>query len=236
MTCRSIEPDLVDLARGVVPDADRCAAIDRHLRECPRCAARLESERAMSAGLRRLAEDTRAPAVDSERERAVLSAFDAAWAGGPSRPRARGWSRPAAAAALMALAATFAWIVARAPVVAPRSAPVSRQDVPLPVLPAVAPSVQRVEASPAAIAAESAPPRRHLTSGPRSAPRATTEFVVWPGAANLPTFESGHLMRMELPASLVGTLGLRPSSHSTVVQADVLVGQDGYARAVRLVP
>jgi hypothetical protein len=235
MTCRSIAPDLVDLARGVVPDADRCAAIDRHLRECPRCAARLESERAMSAGLRRLAEDTRAPAVDSERERAVLSAFDAAWAG-PYRPRAPERWRPAAAAALMALAATLAWVVAKAPGLAPRSLPVSRQNVALPALSAVAPAAQRVEASPAATATESARPRRQQTSGSLSASRVTTEFVVWPGAANLPTFESGHLMRMELPASLVGTLGLRPSSHSTVVQADVLVGQDGYARAVRLVP
>jgi hypothetical protein len=43
-------------------------------------------------------------------------------------------------------------------------------------------------------------------------------------------------MRMALPASMVVSLGLRPVPDSTVVQADVLVGQDGYARAVRLVP
>jgi hypothetical protein len=65
----------------------------------------------------------------------------------------------------------------------------------------------------------------------------TTEFVLWPGAAELPTFESGHLMRMEVPVSALPSLGLvPPATHAAVVQADVLVGQDGLPRAVRLSP
>jgi len=61
---------------------------------------------------------------------------------------------------------------------------------------------------------------------------------MWPGAGSLPRFESGQLMRVELPASVVLSLGLRPSRplrNDGTVQTDVLVGQDGYARAVRLV-
>jgi len=69
------------------------------------------------------------------------------------------------------------------------------------------------------------------------APLTTTEFVLWPGAAELPTFESGHLMRMEVPVSALRSLGLSPPpSPVGVVQADVLVGQDGLPRAVRLSP
>ena len=74
-------------------------------------------------------------------------------------------------------------------------------------------------------------------AAPVVAPLATTEFVLWPGAAELPTFESGHLMRMEVPVSALRSLGLvPPATHAAVVQADVLVGQDGLPRAVRLSP
>jgi len=63
------------------------------------------------------------------------------------------------------------------------------------------------------------------------------EFVAWPGATGLPAFESGYLMRVDMPASIVLSLGLVPHlPQATFVQADVLVGQDRLPRAVRLVP
>jgi len=61
-------------------------------------------------------------------------------------------------------------------------------------------------------------------------------FVPWPGAAAWPPFESGALVRVNLPISELPSLGLTtPPSPAPVVQADVIVGQDGFARAVRLV-
>ena len=64
----------------------------------------------------------------------------------------------------------------------------------------------------------------------------TAAFVAWPGAGTPPRFESGALMRIELPVSALPALGLvPPSSGSGSVMADVIVGQDGMARAVRLV-
>lgn len=69
---------------------------------------------------------------------------------------------------------------------------------------------------------------------PRDA--ALGDFVVWPGAVGLPPLESGELVRVELPVSVLPTLGLRPpASHKSAVTADLLVGQDGLTRAVRLV-
>jgi hypothetical protein len=149
-------------------------------------------EQAVVSALRRLAQDTQVPAADPQAERALLEAFDAAWERAPARP----WfSRPAAAAALLALAATIAWLIASRPARTPAEAPSA------------------------------------------AGPLATTEFVIWPGAAELPRFESGHLMRMELPVSALPSLGLvPPASPAAVVQADVLVGQDGFPRAVRLSP
>jgi hypothetical protein len=63
-----------------------------------------------------------------------------------------------------------------------------------------------------------------------------TGFVAWPGASAWPPFESGSLMRVNLPVSMLPALGLSaPTSASGLVPADIVVGQDGLARAVRLV-
>jgi len=65
---------------------------------------------------------------------------------------------------------------------------------------------------------------------------AVGEFVPWPGARDLPPLESGELVRVDLPVSMLPALGmLPPATRQTVVKADVIVGQDGLARAVRLV-
>jgi hypothetical protein len=81
-----------------------------------------------------------------------------------------------------------------------------------------------------------------VATAPRVVPEAPAatidlgEFVTWPGAHTWPPFESGRLVRVDLPVSALPALGLLPpSSAATVVQADIIVAQDGMARAVRLV-
>ncbi len=146
----------------------------------------------LASALRQLAKRAEVPPLDPDRERALLEAFDAAQQQKRAPAARAGVWRPAAAAALLALAATMAWVIVGRSV-RPPAAPV--------------------------------------------APLTTSEFVLWPGAAELPTFESGHLMRMEVPVSALPSLGLvPPATHAAVVQADVLVGQDGLPRAVRLSP
>jgi hypothetical protein len=62
------------------------------------------------------------------------------------------------------------------------------------------------------------------------------DFVIVPGAAALPPLESGSLVRMDVPVSLLPSLGLTPPSTTAAkVKADLIVGQDGLTRAVRLV-
>ena len=62
-------------------------------------------------------------------------------------------------------------------------------------------------------------------------------FVTLPGAAGLPDFESGQIIRMEIPLASLPTYGIEilPDAQGTPVAADLLVGQDGQARAIRLV-
>ena len=78
-----------------------------------------------------------------------------------------------------------------------------------------------------------APPASKATSDPVVD---MAGFVPWPGAHTWPPFESGELVRVELPVSSLPALGLwPPPSAGSVVQADIVVAQDGFARAVRLV-
>ena len=62
-------------------------------------------------------------------------------------------------------------------------------------------------------------------------------FVELPGAAALPAFESGEIVRMDVPLSSLPGYGFDISSGAGngPVAADVLIGQDGRARAIRLV-
>lgn len=69
-----------------------------------------------------------------------------------------------------------------------------------------------------------------------SDPQPPNEFVMLPGTAGLPSLESGSLVRMDLPVSVLPSMGVAPpQGHATAVKADVIIGQDGVARAVRLV-
>ena len=69
------------------------------------------------------------------------------------------------------------------------------------------------------------------------APQPPSEFVIVPGAAGLPAMESGSLVRIDVPVSMLPSLGLTPpqANRTTSVKADLIVGQDGLTRAARLV-
>ncbi len=63
-----------------------------------------------------------------------------------------------------------------------------------------------------------------------------SEFVVVPGGASLPPMESGSLVRVDLPVAVLPSLGVTPpAGGAATVKADLVVGQDGLTRAVRLV-
>ena len=79
--------------------------------------------------------------------------------------------------------------------------------------------------------------RNHTSvdSVPAEAASDMAGFVALPGAEAWPHFESGSLVRMDFPVSALAALGLQAESPTGVVQADVVVGQDGVARAIRVV-
>jgi hypothetical protein len=57
-----------------------------------------------------------------------------------------------------------------------------------------------------------------------------------PWSAGLPAFESGEIVRLEVPVASLAAYGVDISSGADrPVEADILIGQDGFARAIRLV-
>jgi hypothetical protein len=94
-----------------------------------------------------------------------------------------------------------------------------------------------------AVAAEPAPPVVEVPPAPRPAPRpkvwnlheVDTDF--YPLMESAPAFERGELVRVMVPASTMRDVGLfvNASHADDTVQADVLVGQEGLARAIRFV-
>jgi hypothetical protein len=164
-----------------------------------------EPDARMKAALRLLVTSTAVPQIDHRREAELLAAFDAARRGRPS-PSGWWWMTGLAAAASLLIVVG---------VLLPGS---GRRVVP------PTPD-QRVQAAPG----DSRDVRSQTADG-------VGEFVTWPGAVGLPPLESGELVRVELPVSVLPTLGLRPpATRATAVRADLLVGQDGLTRAVRLV-
>jgi hypothetical protein len=191
------------------------------------------SEQELVTALKRMAQCTEVPPGDPLSEDKLLAAFDA-WRTRPPAP-ARS-SRYLMAATALAAAAAIVWVFARVP---PRgqepAAPVGTVAE-LPSRPVTVPEPVVVAPREAAI--------RARTPRGRTRPRASSastvrpaEFVAWPGATGLPTFESGYLMRVDMPASVVVSLGLvKHLPHAAFLRTDVLVGQDQLPRAVRLVP
>ena len=152
----------------------------------------------------------------------------------------------AAAASLSLLAGGGWWVLSQRPAATPvevvrsQAAPVVDAARPAEPSGGATESALRVEASPSAgnpgprpARARRAPVNRAVAS----ADSAENEFVTLPAAQQLPRFESGMVVRVELPASSLPAYGfpIMPEGARTPVTADVLVGQDGQPRAIRLV-
>jgi hypothetical protein len=167
-------------------------------------------EPSVANALRALRHAASVPPVDPGREATLLAAFDAARGIAPAPVGRRDSSDRRDYWYLAAFAAAAVLFLAAA-------------------LPAV--QAGRHPLRPAGPAAAPAPfPSRDVPSAPPS------EFVIVPGAAGLPRMESGTLVRMDVPASMLPSLGVMPSpGQGRTVTADFIVAQDGLPRAVRVV-
>jgi len=160
---------------------------------------------ALALALRRLDEVSVVPPPEPAREAALMAAFDAARAAAPVRTSRRAYW------GMAALAAAAALLIAAG----------------------IAPTSAGRHGSSDGSQAVNTP--SSSSRGVQSV-QSPGEFVIVPGAAALPEIESGSLVRIDLPVSALPALGIMPPSGAVArVKADLIFGQDGLPRAVRLV-
>jgi len=253
MNCQDFEKLTLALARDGLLDATTREQGLIHVEDCERCAARLAEERALLTRVRAVVAEMSGEEPPARVETALLAAFRAQTAAAasstviPAPSRVRRWSswKLAAVAAgiliLISVTAIF-WRYGSS------HKPQSKELVKTPA-PAVAPG-PRITPLPTVEPQEDREPmmvsqskkqrkrlrRRASSEDPTEAEMATL-FILLREGEDLSALERFSLVRVELPGSAINEVGIPIVLElaNTTVTADVLLGQDGLARAIRLV-
>jgi hypothetical protein len=262
MNCHDLEGTVSDLARGQMMDASLREQALSHAASCARCASRLADERALTTGLRAVAAAAAVEQAPTRVETALLAAFREQHSTMPAPAlvsaqfAARRWMYVAVgAAAVAALVMLLSLSASRS---RDSQRPVDRKaDA------AVAPSNERVAApeplpSPASddhkLAVYRAPARVRGARGaikntgrskraadnldePAGDLEIATDFIPLMNRDSLTQLDSGQVVRVELPRSALMAYGLPMNMEraNERIKADVVVGNDGLARAIRFV-
>ena len=241
MTCRRHQDAILDLARGVPLPAAVAEAARAHARACGDCAAALARQRDLTRAFTALSAAAEKHAAPPALEARLLAVFPAggrtAGAGGYGRG-SKWWLAAAAAIALVA-AGLWTWRDSATPVGVVTTAPAGVPSAPLPSRPE---RTERAAAGPGSSVPSGATARpvaaRPEPRRPRQArPVRDVEFITIPAAAGLPPIESATIVRTELPLSALPEYGVQilPHAARAAIEADLLVGQDGVPRGIRLV-
>jgi hypothetical protein len=247
MNCHDFEKLALALARNSLLDARERDRGLIHTEVCNRCAARLAEERALLARVRAVAVEMAGEEPPARVDALLLAAFRAQTAATasftviPAQGRAGRWPnwKLAAVAAgiliLISVAAIF-WrsgsshkpqreerAVAPKPVNTPGSQaapPVGRDQV----------ADERPKNLPKRV-------HRHAPVTSPDEAEVVTQFFPLREGEDLTTLDSLQVVRVELPGSALGEVGLPfdPETVNEPVKADVVLGQDGLARAIRFV-
>jgi hypothetical protein len=176
-----------------------------HLKQCPQCAALIDRQRRLASGLRTMAHEMSAVAAPPQVEANLIDAFRREMA--PAGPRL----------VRMRMLPAFSWLAAAAAVIAMAAWVAPRRHT-------------------------EAPPAAHHTPAAGMELASLTDdsadddgFIPLPNAERVGPNDDVHVVRMELPRSAMLVVGLEvsPERVSERVEAEVMLGPDGLARAVR---
>jgi hypothetical protein len=261
MTCREMEPLLRDMA--MEPQSTESQSVPSgaaaHLEACPRCTAQLERERRLTASLAALAGSLELCEVPVGVEARLLAAFRE-----HSRDRSKrrpvvqlaartplSWVAGSAAIIILSLGVALGIVLmGRQPSEAPVEPPVT-PAASLPNPPAAEPSPTADPARPFGQRPVNVPPSADATPAgspvAMARPAAEQSDLQPPqvGSGFVPLFyggdpqllEAGQVWRVEMPRSALQSVGMPVVEESRAgrIQVDILLGEDGIARAMRLV-
>ncbi len=260
MNCQRFEDIVNDIAREQMLDVSLRSEALAHSRACERCALRLEDESAMTLRLKIFAASFESVSAPVRIETELLAAF-----GSPAvvPTLSRGIARPrywiAGIAAVLLVVFALAAFRARplrplrpsTPAVDPTSA-VSVAQAGSPAIPTTSPAVPASDSDhqarlsvPAKLTLPAPRNRRSATattnrakpSGPPGTNEIATDFMPVTYGAVVNLAEGGQMVRVELPRSAMASFGLPVNMDraNERVKADVLLGVDGLAHAIRFV-
>jgi len=256
MNCQDFERIILPRARHQLLEATAREQGLAHTAGCVRCAARLAEERALIAGVRAVVAEIAKEGAPARVEAALLAAFreQAAAAVTPAvRPmptRSGRWPRwvlVAAATVILVLIPVLAifWQQSGSPnqkkeVAAGSPTPSTTASGPREPMPKLADQTidRDEERTPRRVAQR---PRSRMRHSPRqrslSEVEVATDFFPLMEGDDLDGLESGQVVRVKLPGSALIAVGLPIDAEmaSAPVKADVVLGPDGLARAIRFV-
>ena len=239
MNCTDFERQIVLLASDRLIDTSFREESLTHVRLCGRCRNRLTEEQNLIAGIRAVRADLATETTPIRVELRLLAAIRTQASNATvnvGKPTLTVWQWGALAAVGLILVSTVAFFWSH-------SAPAQRRTS---ITPVVAPEVsvpqqQSVDVGPERerpLVARKKQPRmrRSIRTAPNDG-EVVTEFFPLLAGDDLSALESVRLVTVELPGSALAEVGLPrpPAAETTSVKAEVLLGQDGVARAIRFV-
>lgn len=252
MNCQSFENIIDDLARNQLIETSLRAEALRHGDECATCSARISEERNLTLQLRALAREMDSVAAPQRVESFLLAAFNEQL-GSRNAPRASRLSYASIAAAAVLLISLGVGLTAW------NSQFTQQAQIPIIALaddPTVAIGTKQLDSmsgskvNPEVLTSENpeqlaSAPRRIRRNKPATTAPATsvaeqevaTDFMPIGYLNSASLQDGGSVVRVELPRSTIVSMGfaVNMDRYGERVKADVLMGADGLARAIRFV-
>lgn len=231
MNCHEHEESLMDLARAQSADGEGREALLAHLDVCTYCQCRLSNQRSLTGGLLALAESNRSRQASECLEGSLRDSYRQRHTVATRSRQAIAWIAASAAAAVVIFFAL------RSPIAPDSSlsgatAKIVKEKPVVPRRPAASADKQSITGPNPSTPGDQSPIARQVNHQ-----KAEPELAYFLPLDDYEPIEMGVVVRMQLPGSLFGSLGvsLDEDQSGESIEADILIGEDGSARAIRIV-
>lgn len=256
MNCQDFELIVLRLARRQLMEAATRDRARAHAEACVRCAARLAEERALVAGIRIVSAEISKEEAPAGLEAELLRAFREHTALAPmpatdaTPAETVHISRRVLAVAAVILISIAAAAIFRHISNSPEQREVMQAITPVPSATSDSPhepitpqpnpldDVQKLARGRRSTPNRERPTRRQPVLPDASEAEIATHFLPLSDSDDFNSLESGQVVRLELPGSALDEIGLPIDDLTSgkTVTADVLIGPDGLAHAIRFIP